>query len=245
MILTILRIAAVIVVTIPYSIAALLVIPIDESGRMYHGLGRSWARLVLWLCGVKVILKGREHLDPTCHYIYAANHASMFDIPAVMATIPDQIRIVLKKELTRVPIWGWALKHGPYISIDRSDAKGAMESLDRAAQTIRHGASVLLFAEGTRTRDGKLQPFKRGAFALAAKSGVPIIPLTINNSFNILPKGSLKIRPTDIEMVIGRPIPTEFVVGREAEKKLMDDVHEIITSNFVSPHATKEPTVPR
>ncbi|MBM4170155.1 MAG: 1-acyl-sn-glycerol-3-phosphate acyltransferase [Ignavibacteria bacterium] len=241
MILTIVRIAAVIAVTIPYSVAALLVIPIDESGRMYHGLGRSWARLVLRLCGVRVRLKGREHLDPKCHYIYVANHASMFDIPAVMATIPDQIRIVLKKELTRVPIWGWALKHGPYISIDRSDAKGAMESLDRAARTIRHGASVLLFAEGTRTRDGNLQPFKRGAFALAAKSGVPIIPLTINNSFNILPKGSLRIRPTDIELVLGRPIPTDSRAGRDGEKKLMDEVHAIVSGNFKSPHAANEP----
>jgi len=238
MILTILRIAAVVFITIPCSILALLLIPIDESGRMYHGIGRRWASWVLRLCGVRVFMEGAEHLDPGSHYIYVTNHASMFDIPAVMATIPDQIRIVLKRELTRVPIWGWALKHGPYISIDRSNAKGALESLDRAARTMRSGASVLLFAEGTRTKDGNLQPFKRGAFTLAVKSGVPIIPLTINNSFNILPKGSLRIRPTDITLVIGRPIPTAAVVGREGEKKLMDEVYQVIAQHFVSPHAS-------
>jgi 1-acyl-sn-glycerol-3-phosphate acyltransferase len=157
----------------------------------------------------------------------------MFDIPAVISFIPDQIRLVVKKELTRIPVWGWAMKYGGYISIDRSNPIAAARSLEAAAEKIRDGTSVLLFAEGTRTRDGKLQPFKRGAFSLAAKAGVPVIPVVINNSFRILPKGSLRVHPQDIELVIGKPISTKDVEGKNKEIALMEQVREIIARDFV------------
>lgn len=233
MFLTIIRIIVVFLITIPLSVLALFVIPIDRSGKKFHSIARFWARSILRICQVKIELQGVEHLDSRKNFIYVSNHASAFDIPAVLAGIPDEIRIVLKKELTRVPIWGWALKHGPYISIDREKTKDAMGSLDRAAETIKTGASVLLFGEGTRSRDGNLLPFKRGAFALAAKSGVPIIPVTINNSFKILPKGSLNIRPTNISLVLDRPIETAGRVGREEEKRLMETVYDVIAKNYV------------
>ncbi len=106
--------------------------------------------------------------------------------------LKGNVNIVFKKELTRVPIWGWALRYGHFIMIDRSNPRDAMASIERAVQSIRSGHSVILFPEGTRTRDGKLQPFKRGAFSLAVKAGVPVVPVTINNTFGIMPKGSLK-----------------------------------------------------
>jgi 1-acyl-sn-glycerol-3-phosphate acyltransferase len=155
----------------------------------------------------------------------------MFDIPAMMTTFPH-IRIMFKKELGYVPLWGWVLKYGHHISVDRKKGVDAMKSLDRAAEAVREGGQVLLFAEGTRTRDGKLQAFKRGAFALAVKSGVPIVPITINGSFKILPKGSFDIRPAKIEVVIGAPIETRTVSGRDAEKKLMEEVKEIIVQHY-------------
>jgi 1-acyl-sn-glycerol-3-phosphate acyltransferase len=122
---------------------------------------------------------------------------------------------------------------GPNIAIDRFHAKDAARSLDQAAERMRNGASVLLFAEGTRTLDGKLQPFKRGAFALASKSGVPIIPVAINNTFRILPKGSRIVRPAHITLVLGRPIPTQGIAGKPAEMKLMENVHQAIAKNYV------------
>jgi 1-acyl-sn-glycerol-3-phosphate acyltransferase len=232
MILIWLKIAITILWTALISVVGILVAALDRSGRWYHRAARVWSKFTLWLFGVKVSTVGLEHLDLTRRYVYVSNHASMFDIPAIFVVIPDDIRIVLKKELTRVPLWGWALKVGPYITIDRFNAKDAMGSLDRALETIRQGASVLVFAEGTRSRDGRLQPFKRGAFALAARSGVPIVPVTINNSFQILPKGSLKIQPADISIVVDKPIESAGVMGKEYELRLMEQVHAVLEKNF-------------
>lgn len=230
--ITILKGLLVLLVAVPYSILALVSIPIDRSGRTYHMCARHWSRFILWIYGIRVTVKGLEHVGGRS-VIYATNHASWFDIPATVAGIPDDIRIMLKRELTYVPIWGWALKYGPYIAVDRTSPKDALRGLEKAAEQIRSGASVLLFVEGTRTRDGKLQPFKRGAFVLALKSGVPIVPVTINHSFRILPKGSLKIRPTDIELVIEPPIDTSGFEGKEGEMELMKEVRKIIEKNFV------------
>lgn len=232
MLLLWLKIAIAILWTALISVVGILTAFVDRSGRWYHRAARFWSKFTLWLFGIRVSVAGLEHLDPAKRYVYVSNHASMFDIPAIFVAIPDDIRIVLKKELTRVPLWGWALKVGPYISIDRFNAKEAMGSLDRALETIRRGASVLVFAEGTRSLDGKLQPFKRGAFALAARSGVPIVPVTINNSFNILPKGSLKIQPADIRIVVDKPIESAGVAGKEDELKLMEQVHAVLEKNF-------------
>jgi 1-acyl-sn-glycerol-3-phosphate acyltransferase len=220
-------------VAMPLSIIALMATPLDRSGRMYHGVTRIWSHFIMWLFGINVRTKGAEFIDPSKHYIYISNHASAFDIPAVVVGIPDDIRFILKKELTRIPIWGWALKYGHYITIDRGKARDARKSLEEAADRMRSGASVILFAEGTRTRDGKLQPFKRGAFTLAVKAGIPIIPVTINNTFRILPRGSMHVHPADIELVFGKPIPTADIAGREDEQQLVEQVREAIASNYI------------
>jgi 1-acyl-sn-glycerol-3-phosphate acyltransferase len=233
MIFTLLRIFFLVLAAIPLSIIALLSAPIDRTGRTFHTMARLWSTLILWMFGIKVRTKGAELLDSSRRYIYVSNHASAFDIPAVVVGIPDDIRFVLKKELTRIPIWGWALKYGHYITIDRGNARDAIKSLDEAAERMRHGASVILFGEGTRTRDGKLQPLKRGAFALAVKAGIPIVPVTINNTFKILPRGSLRVHRGDIEMVFGKPIPIDGNEGREGEERLMKQVQADIAHNYV------------
>jgi 1-acyl-sn-glycerol-3-phosphate acyltransferase len=233
MIVTALKIFVAVVATLVYSVAAIMSALLYRKGAHYHSIGRSWARLILRIFGVKVHLKGIENLESGKTYVYVSNHASMFDIPVVIASIPDEVRIVYKKELSYVPIWGWSLAVGPYIAIDRLSAKDAIKSLDEAAGRIREGASVLLFAEGTRTRTGKLQPFKRGAFSLAVRSGIPIVPLTINNSFRILPKGSLRIRAADITMFIDKAIPTTRLDGKADEMTLMETVQQAISLHYV------------
>jgi len=223
----------IVLLAIPLSVLALLSVPIDRSGKLFHLVARTWSKFILWIFGIKVKVRGLEHLEPNRHYVYVSNHASMFDIPALITGIPDNVRLVLKKELTKVPLWGWALRYGHYIVIDRGKARDAMRSLERAAERMRTGASVILFAEGTRTRTGKLQAFKRGAFSLAVRSGVPIVPVTINNTFGILPKGSIDVRPADIEMVLEKPVPTATVEGREAETRLMTEVRAAIEKHYV------------
>lgn len=232
--ITILKGLLVLAVAIPFSLIALFSIPLDRTGRTYHWSARQWSRFILWIFGINVHVKGLDHLEGGS-VIYASNHASWFDIPATIAGIPDDIRIMLKRELTYVPIWGWALRWGPYIPVDRTSPKDAMRGLEKAAEQIRIGASVLLFVEGTRTRDGRLQAFKRGAFVLATKSGVPIVPVTINHSYKILPKGSLKVRPTDIEIVLGKAIATAGYTGKDGEKALMTEVRTHIERHFVEP----------
>ncbi|HTY38065.1 MAG TPA: lysophospholipid acyltransferase family protein [Bacteroidota bacterium] len=233
MMLTLIKVCLVWISAIPLSILALCSTPIDRSGKTFHWTSRVWSGFILWLFGIKVKTRGSEFIDPHHHYVYISNHASGFDIPAVVAGIPDDIRFVLKKELTRIPIWGWALKYGHYIVIDRGRVRDAMKSLDEAAERMRNGASVILFAEGTRTRDGKLQPFKRGAFTLAVKSGIPIVPVTINNTFGILPKGSLNVKPADIEIVFGKPIETSEFHGRDGEARLMEQVRQTISASYI------------
>jgi 1-acyl-sn-glycerol-3-phosphate acyltransferase len=183
---------------------------------------------------MKVSVLGYENIDPMKPYIFVSNHASMFDIPTVFVALKGNVNIVFKKELTYVPIWGWALRYGHFIMIDRSNPRNAMASIERAVQSIRKGSSVILFPEGTRTLDGKLQPFKRGAFSLAAKAGVPVVPLTINGTFTIMPKGSLNIKPANISVVLGKPISTLGLNGKDGELELMEHVHHEIEKNYMN-----------
>jgi 1-acyl-sn-glycerol-3-phosphate acyltransferase len=228
-----LRFAGAILISLVFGALELLTMPFHRGGIMFHALARGWARVVLFTCGIKVRVRGLEKLDRLRNYVYVSNHASMFDIPAIIAGIPDQIRIVYKKELEIIPIFGWGLKWGSYIGIDRGKGGDAMKSLDEAAETMRNGASVLLYAEGTRTLDGKLQPFKRGAFNLAIKSGVPVVPLTVNGSFHIMPKHSIIIQPGTVELVLESPIETNGT-GKDAELALMNKVHAAIEQHYVN-----------
>jgi len=211
----------------------LLFVPFHRTGKLFHALARMHARGTLAVAGVTLKVEGLDNVDFSRSYIYVANHASLFDIPAVLAGVPDQIRIVYKKELEKIPIFGWGLKYGKtYIAVDRASGTDAMRTLEEAAAKIRHGASVILFAEGTRSPDGKLQAFKRGAFNLAVKAGVPVVPLTINGSWNILKKKSLKIQPGEVTLVLSKPIAPPGVDGKESEFGLRDEVHRAIERNY-------------
>jgi 1-acyl-sn-glycerol-3-phosphate acyltransferase len=230
----VIRFLIAVAISIFSAILELLLIWVDRrKGRVFHAIARGWAHAVLFVCGVKVRVRGIDGVDLSRNYVYVSNHASMFDIPAIIAGIPDQIRIVYKRELHVIPFFGWGLKYGAYIGIDRGRGPDAMKSLDEAIGRIRHGASVLLYAEGTRTLDGKLQPFKRGAFNIAVKAGVPVVPLTINGSYAILRKHSVQVLPGTVELVLGTPIPVPEGNGKDAEMKLMETVHAAIARHYV------------
>ena len=232
--LGLLRFLAGVVISITMAGLEIISLPINAGkGYVFHALARFWAHAVLFVCGVHVQVSGLENIDPSRNYVYVSNHASMFDIPAIIAGIPDQIRIVYKKELEVIPLFGWGLKWGSYIGIDRGKSNKAMKSLEEAVEKIRLGASVLLYAEGTRTLDGKLQPFKRGAFNLAVRAGVPVVPLTVNGSFNILRKHSILIRPGVVNLVLEKPITVGEATGKETELRLMEHVHAAIAGHYI------------
>jgi 1-acyl-sn-glycerol-3-phosphate acyltransferase len=222
------------VVSFSFASIILLTLIFNRSGKVFHWYCRKWSKVVLWICGTTVTVRGTENLRGGRGFVYVSNHASMFDIPSVIAGIPDEIRIVYKKELDWIPIFGWGLKYGSYIGINRGRGIEAQKSLEEAIEKIRDGESVLLFAEGTRTVDGTLQPFKRGAFHIAVRAGVPVVPLTINGSYRILPKKSIAIQPGAVELILEQPIHLKGKNGKEVEIELMERVHRAIEKNYVN-----------
>jgi len=171
--------------------------------------GRYWGKFICAVSGVAVSIEGMDNLAPDRNYIFAANHQSQFDIFVLQGYLPYNFRWLAKKELFQVPIWGAAMKKAGYIPVDRSHGRQAVKSLDKAAKRIAEGTSVIIFPEGTRSRDGKLQPFKAGGMVLAIKSAVELVPVAISGTFAILPKGSLMLHPGRVVIRIGMPIPTQ------------------------------------
>lgn len=171
---------------------------------------RIWSRGILRVAGVEVEVEGIENIDPERPQIVAANHASWFDVFALAAYFPGAYHFVAKQELARIPVFGRAWLSCEHIAIDRADHAAAVSSLDRAAEKIRsEDATIIMFPEGTRSPTGELQRFKKGAFVLALKAGVPVVPLAIAGSRDVMPKGSWTVRPGRIVIRIGRAIPVE------------------------------------
>ena len=180
-----------------------------------QGLAAWWATSICRAGGVEVTVSGTGHLDPEKPYIFAANHQSQFDIFVLQGFLGIDFRWLAKKELFTVPIWGPAMRRAGYIPIDRSHGRQAIKSLDEAAQKIAAGTSVIIFPEGTRSKDGKLHDFKAGAMVLAIKSGVPIVPVAILGTYDILPKGRLLMTPGKVQIRVGRPIETSNCSTRD------------------------------
>jgi 1-acyl-sn-glycerol-3-phosphate acyltransferase len=184
-------------------------------------MARLWSRLLLKHGGIRVQLKGAEGVDWSQPAIVVANHQSWFDVFALLATLPGRARFVAKEELAKIPIFGRAWRVCDHISVDRSDRRRAIESLDRAAERVRsESLTMILFPEGTRSPDGRLHAFKKGAFVLALKTGVPIIPVGISGSRDVMPKGSFRVRSGEIRIRVGAPIePGEM--GHEGRGELL------------------------
>lgn len=175
-----------------------------------HRAPRQWAASLLRAARVDVQLSGAEHLHATAAGILVANHESWFDVLALAAHLPVPYCFVGKAELTRIPLFGPAWQACGNIPIDRSDHDAAVRSLDRAGEQLRRqGGVVILFPEGTRSADGHMLPFKKGAFVLALKLGVPVIPVGISGSRPIMPKGRWRVRPGTIRLRIGPPLAVE------------------------------------
>ncbi|HFQ80420.1 MAG TPA: 1-acyl-sn-glycerol-3-phosphate acyltransferase [Desulfobacterales bacterium] len=190
-------------------------------------LPRYWARIISRLAGMRVTLRGGENLTAGQPHILAANHQSQFDIFALQGYLNIDFRWLAKKELFEIPVFGLGMRQAGYIPIDRSRGREAIKSLYAAAERIAAGASVIIFPEGTRSPNGKLQEFKTGGMVLAIKSGVPIVPVAICGTHDILPKGKLLARPGRVTINVGRPIATSnFKVSdkQELARRLHDEV---------------------
>jgi 1-acyl-sn-glycerol-3-phosphate acyltransferase len=190
-------------------VMTLLGIPIALTGadRM-HSWARLWGRCGLFLGGARLVITGLEHVPPDQPVIFMPNHQSNFDILALLAGIPGQFRWLAKAELFRVPLFGMTMRHAGYIPVERSDRRKSMESMKTAAARIAEGTSVVIFPEGTRSDDGKLLEFKKGGFMMALQSGVQIVPMAIQGSYDILPKQRYRVRGGTIEVTFFPPLTT-------------------------------------
>jgi len=201
------------------------------GGSALMPVARFWSRLVLKTYHVRSSVVRHPEFSPGRPCVYVANHQSQFDIPALVVAMPADFRMVAKRELLFIPIFGWALWLAGFIFIDRTDRDRAVRRLERALQVLRRGTSVVVFAEGTRSPDGRLLPFKKGGFVLAIKAGVPIVPVSIRGGRGVLPKGSLRVRPGTIDVIFGVPVPTS-TYSLETKEALIRTVRDRIAAGL-------------
>ena len=221
--------------TFPIALSAMICTFFDRSGHSYAAHARFWGRLGIRLAGVRVAVSGVDYL-PAGPIIVMSNHASNFDILALQGFFPRALSWIAKKELFHIPIFGHSMRYGGYIPLDRGDGRKALKSMEAAADQIRGGKSVIIFPEGTRTRDGRLLPFKRGGFLLAAKAGVPVVPVTINGSFRINPGGTLRLHGGAVTIQIHPPITVPAGMKQTAaEAYLLEQVKTGIEAGLQAP----------
>jgi 1-acyl-sn-glycerol-3-phosphate acyltransferase len=220
--------------TILGSVAALVSRLFDSSGDSVLRLARWWSRSICRLSGVRIEVRGHTELDPQRSYVFMANHLSTVDIWALFVALPIPVRMIAKKQLGSIPLFGWAMRAGRFIFIDRQNTASARRSIERAKERIRSGASVLLFPEGTRSRDGALMAFKKGGFHLAIDAGVPIVPVALRGTRELMPRGSLLLRPGNVSVTIGAPIPTESL-SADDRNVLLEHVRDTIAGMLRDP----------
>ena len=181
----------------------------QRPGGVYDTCARRWAQGMLRGTGITVLVEGRERLLTPEPKVFISNHASFVDIWAILAEFPGTIRFVYKKGMDWIPLMGQAMRAARHIPIDRAKLSAAFAAYDEAAKFVRdEGSSAVVFAEGTRSRDGRLKAFKKGPFVLAIAAGAPVVPVFCEHTYALMPRGSWSPKPGTVTLKIGEPIPT-------------------------------------
>jgi 1-acyl-sn-glycerol-3-phosphate acyltransferase len=221
--------------------ALILISLITSSGAPTFQITRWWGWAICKCMGISASVIGSEKVVPGQSYIITPNHQSYADVLALITVLPVRYRWVIKRELLRVPLFGWALGRTGAISLDRSNRAQSVQKLRTGADKLTGGWSVLIYPEGTRTRDGQLQQFKKGAFMLAVQTGMPILPVTSNGAHKVLPRKTIVFRSGHITVTIGDPINTEGMTESDVPK-LMEMTRQAVAKNL-DPHY--DPFAPR
>jgi 1-acyl-sn-glycerol-3-phosphate acyltransferase len=217
--------------TLVLGILAIILSFFSRTGNSVHRVARLWGRGILLVSRVRVSVKGLSRINPTRSYIYMSNHQSNFDIPVLLAHLPVQFRWLAKAELFKIPIFSRAMRGAGYVRIDRFNRESAIESIKEAAAKMKDGVSVMLFPEGTRSRDGSIQPFKKGGFVMAVDTGAPIVPIVLRGTWPIMAKSSWQINAGDVILQIENPIDTTGYT-RETKDDLIETVRSVICRDF-------------
>lgn len=208
-------------------IAALVFRIPNRHGGVYDETAKRWSAWQLRAAGVKVRMVGMENIPKGQPVVFVSNHQSWFDIISLAANLPHTTRFVSKKELAKVPLLGKAMEVAGHIFIDRQNRQKAFEAYEEIAQIVSDGMNAVVFAEGTRSRTGELQPFKKGPFVLAIAAQVPIVPVYCAHTFGISPKGSIRIRPRPVTIYLGEPISTKGM-NYEDRHELLRRTHSVV-----------------
>lgn len=203
--------AVVLVLTLLFGVPAILAALVPPRGDWFLRFARGWARSILAVAGISVRVLHGERAERGKSVVAVANHESFCDILVLLATLPMQVRFLAKRSVFRVPVLGWSIAAAGFVPVDRGDRARGATTVGTALDRLRGGRSLVIFPEETRTREGELLPFKRGAAHLAVKAGLPLLPIGIAGTFRILPRGSWEIRPGPVEVSVGEPID---VLGR-------------------------------
>lgn len=203
----------------------------DKSGRQQHAIAHAWARVLLLLSLSPVELVDAEKLQLHEVAVYASNHLSYYDTPVLFAKLPFQFRILAKQALWKVPFIGWYLHRSGQVPVDQTSARSAVASLSRGIAALKSGMPLVLFPEGGRAADGQTQAFLSGCAFMAIKAGVPLVPLTLVGTYELLPIHTYHLTPRPIRIIVGDPIPTTGLTTRDADA-LTQRLHDTITTTY-------------
>jgi 1-acyl-sn-glycerol-3-phosphate acyltransferase len=223
---------AVVLATIFFGSISLLVSLFDRTGSTQIRVARLWARTLLSASGVRVSVEGLEQINLTGSYVFVSNHLSYMDTPVALANIPVQFRFLAKRGLFQIPFLGQHLSQAGHIPVPREDPRAAVKTMQLAAETIqRKKISLLIFPEGGRSHDGRLEPFKEGAAYIAIRAGVPIVPMVIAGTREVLPFGSGIIRSAPVSLRILQPVETAQLTAKDRgalTEKVRDSISQEI-----------------
>ena len=197
---------------------ALIASLFNGTSAVQHWFARTWSTIILKTIAIPVRVVGREHLTGIPHAVYAANHLSALDIPVLYSSLPGKFHIMAKQELFRLPFLGWYLKRSGQIPIVYGDPHASVRSLNRAGEGLRNGVPLVVFPEGGRSATGQLQAFMGGAFFVAIRAQVPVVPMAIVGTYERLPINSFHILTGEVVLAIGEPISTHGLRVRDMEK---------------------------
>lgn len=220
-----------IVLTLLTAITVMVFSPIFGNKFWGYYPPKWWSRLVCWAALCRIKTSGHENLNPKQSYVFIANHQGAFDIFLVYGFLNQNIKWVQKQSLRHIPFVGKASEIAGHVFVDNSSPKARARTVDEAKKQIVDGVSVMMFPEGSRTKTGKLGRFHKGAYQIAIDLKLPIVPLTINGSYDVLRAHSLLIHPGKLELIIHKPIPTENLSEDEIPM-LMEKTKEIIASGL-------------
>lgn len=213
----------------------------STTGKLQHFCMRRWSRDNLWLSRTRVEIEGLENIDRANPQLFVSNHSGLHDILSLSAHMPIQFRWLAKKSLFTVPFMGWHMSRAGYIAIDRDNPRHAAKTIIEAATIIRGGVNAIAFPEGTRSRTGKLGQFYSGVFALAVRTGVAVVPVSVDGSFRVIRPKTLQVIPgVIIRIKIGRPIDLRAYSSSD-KRRLMEDVHRTMEHNLAELCARRRP----